>query len=51
MVIIMDLEQLKKLQQELLAIISNIVIESDDSSIETMQKEALEVINGFKRSY
>lgn len=39
---------IQELQQKLLTIISNIIIESDDSSIETMQKEALEVINGLK---
>jgi hypothetical protein len=38
----------QELQQELLATISDITIESDDSSIETMRERALEVINELR---
>ncbi|WP_343289540.1 hypothetical protein [Wolbachia endosymbiont of Encarsia formosa] len=44
----MNIKERKDLQQELLGIVFNILVESEDSTIETMELRAVEIIKKIK---
>nr|WP_246038723.1 hypothetical protein [Wolbachia endosymbiont of Leptopilina clavipes] len=44
----MNIKERKDLQQELLGIVFNILIESEDSAIEAMETRAVEIIKKIK---
>ena len=44
----MNIKERKDLQQELLGIVFNILIESEDSAIEAMETRAVEIIKKLK---